>query len=321
MYRKVILGLFTLATVMASALISVPSFAQTGDSPIIYQTFGRGIHYYNAQDFENAFNELTKCVENGTQNPSVYYFRGLALMNLGREEDAAIDFKSGADLELKATTNTQKQIGYDLQFVQGPLRQTLETYRSSAKLAAYQKMQAVAAMQENINASNIDKSVGYWSTEGYVYVEGGEYEEYEDDTPAVTKETLMTSGGEQEEETESTEEDEDSFDMDEEEEEEEEEEPAEEMEEEPLSADDINLEDEVGDVTLGSDDDDDDAALGDDDDDDDAALGDDDDDDDAALGDDDDDDAALGDDDDDDDANNEEDDIEAPEEGDEDPFE
>ncbi len=233
-------------------------------------------------------------------------------MNLGREEDAVIDFKNGADLELKATSNIQKQIGYDLQFVQGQLRQTLETYRSSAKLAAYQKMQSVAAMQENINASNIDKSVGYWSTEGYVYVEGGEYEEYEDDTPAVTKESLMTPGDDDDDAISDEEEKDEDLDMDDEEDEDEKTTSAEEEEEEALSADDINLEDEVGDVSLDDDEKDDLASDDDDDEKDDFASDDNDDEKDEPASDDDDDEK---------DDETSEDAVEAPEEGDADPFE
>ena len=335
MYRKVILGL----SMLVSFLTALPSFAQTGDSLAIYQTFGKGVHYYNAQDYAAAYEKFTDCINSGTQNPSIFYFRGLALLNLGRAEAAEMDFKSGAEFEEKANMDTQKQIGYDLQFVQGNVRQTLEKYRAEAKLAAYQRVREIRAMQENINAHNALKNKDLHTFDStYSYDTGlGESEAYEEYTSLDEEENADLNAEEaveEDEEEEAADEDEDLMD-----EEEEEEETAEEDISSEDAAEDFNLDDEIGPTSIGDDDDDDaaaddeDSTFGDDDDDDaaaddeDSTFGDDDDDDaaddeDAAFGDDDDDDAAADDedaalgDDDDDDAE----DVEAPEEAEDDPF-
>ncbi|MBP3692980.1 MAG: hypothetical protein J6J31_00905, partial [Thermoguttaceae bacterium] len=321
MYRKVILGL----SMLVSFLTALPSFAQTGDSLAIYQTFGKGVHYYNAQDYAAAYEKFTDCINSGTQNPSIFYFRGLALLNLGRAEAAEMDFKSGAEFEEKANMDTQKQIGYDLQFVQGNVRQTLEKYRAEAKLAAYQRVREIRAMQENINAHNALKNKDLHTFDStYSYDTGlGESEAYEEYTSLDEEENADLNAEEaveEDEEEEAADEDEDLMD-----EEEEEEETAEEDISSEDAAEDFNLDDEIGPTSIGDDDDDDaaaddeDSTFGDDDDDDaaaddeDSTFGDDDDDDaaaddeDSAFGDDDDDDAAaddedaaLGDDDDDD---------------------
>ncbi|MBO5436928.1 MAG: hypothetical protein J6A23_04635, partial [Thermoguttaceae bacterium] len=282
MYRKVILGL----SMLVSFLTALPSFAQTGDSLAIYQTFGKGVHYYNAQDYAAAYEKFTDCINSGTQNPSIFYFRGLALLNLGRAEAAEMDFKSGAEFEEKANMDTQKQIGYDLQFVQGNVRQTLEKYRAEAKLAAYQRVREIRAMQENINAHNALKNKDLHTFDStYSYDTGlGESEAYEEYTSLDEEENADLNAEEaveEDEEEEAADEDEDLMD------EEEEEETAEEDISSEDAAEDFNLDDEIGPTSVGDDDDDDAAA-----DDEDSAFGDDDDDDAAA----DDEDSALGDD-------------------------
>ncbi len=312
MYRKVILGL----SMLVSFLTALPSFAQTGDSLAIYQTFGKGVHYYNAQDYAAAYEKFTDCINSGTQNPSIFYFRGLALLNLGRAEAAEMDFKSGAEFEEKANMDTQKQIGYDLQFVQGNVRQTLEKYRAEAKLAAYQRVREIRAMQENINAHNALKNKDLHTFDStYSYDTGlGESEAYEEYTSLDEEENADLDAEEAVEE-----EEEEAVD-------EEEEETAEEDISSEDAAEDFDLDDEIGPTSVGDDDDDDaaaddeDSTFGDDDDDaaddEDSTFGDDDDDaaaddEDSTFGDDDDDaaaddeDAALGDDDDDDAADDE----------------
>ena len=177
MYRNIILGLFTMAVVMFS-LAAAPANAQTGDCEIIYQTFGQGMHYFKAQDFLTAYEKFTQCIENQSKNPSVYYFRGLTLMNLGREDDAKLDFQAGANLEICSTNDVQKQIGYDLQFVQGEIRLMLENYRTDAKLIAYQNARKIEASRDTINKSTIGGEVGFMTTDGYVGAsDSGEIEE------------------------------------------------------------------------------------------------------------------------------------------------
>lgn len=241
MYRKVILGL----SMLVSFLTALPSFAQTGDSLAIYQTFGKGVHYYNAQDYAAAYEKFTDCINSGTQNPSIFYFRGLALLNLGRAEAAEMDFKSGAEFEEKANMDTQKQIGYDLQFVQGNVRQTLEKYRAEAKLAAYQRVREIRAMQENINAHNALKNKDLHTFDStYSYDTGlGESEAYEEYTSLDEEENADLNAEEaveEDEEEEAADEDEDLM------EEEEEEETAEEDISSEDAAEDFNLDDEIG---------------------------------------------------------------------------
>ncbi|MBQ9455227.1 MAG: hypothetical protein IJU53_06115, partial [Thermoguttaceae bacterium] len=181
MYRNIILGLFTLAAVLL-CLCAAPANAQTGDSEIIYQTFGQGMHYFKAHDFPAAYEKFTQCIENESKNPSVYYFRGLTLINLGREDDAVLDFQDGANLEIRSTNDVQKQIGYDLQFVQGEIRLTLENYRTDAKLIAYQNARKIEAAHETINKSTIGGEVGFMTNDGYVGAsDSGEIEEYEEE--------------------------------------------------------------------------------------------------------------------------------------------
>lgn len=156
MCRKVIFYCLVLCVGTLGWLTSVsPAMAQQDESEVLRKMFGLGIHQYNAGNFVQAYDSFSTCIEAKSKNPSVYYFRGLCLMQLGRVEDAAEDFQAGAAIELSVTNSTAlNQVGYDLQNVQGNLRLTLEQYRTEAKLRAYQNRQSVVALQQGATTVN-----------------------------------------------------------------------------------------------------------------------------------------------------------------------
>src|SRR5262249_22295814 len=77
-------------------LCAMPLAAQDA---VLGQLYGSGVHAYFGQDYAKAYESLTSAIDGKTQDPRAYYFRGLALLKLGRPEAAEGDFKTGAKLE------------------------------------------------------------------------------------------------------------------------------------------------------------------------------------------------------------------------------
>lgn len=131
-YSLVIAGLLTAAAYTFAA----------AQEAVLAQLYGQGVHAYFAQDFVKAHELLSSAIDRGTNDPRVYYFRGLALQRLGRPEDAAADFSAGADREAK-DLNKFYNVSKALERVQGNDRVALERHRVDARVAAMEEAQRV----------------------------------------------------------------------------------------------------------------------------------------------------------------------------------
>lgn len=115
----------------------VPLFAQ---DPAFGQKYGHGVHAYFSGDYPKAYEQLTAAIEAGSKDPRVFYFRGLAYLQLGRGPEAAQDFQHGANLEAK-DANKFYNVSKALERVQGSPRVELESYRVHARMALYAEEQ------------------------------------------------------------------------------------------------------------------------------------------------------------------------------------
>ncbi len=77
-------------------LCAMPLAAQDA---VLGQIYGNGVHAYFGQDYVKAHECFTSAIDGKTQDPRAYYFRGLALLKLGRPQEAESDFQRGAKLE------------------------------------------------------------------------------------------------------------------------------------------------------------------------------------------------------------------------------
>jgi len=112
----------------------------TGDEALaIRNAIGGGIHAFHAGDFTLAYDEFSSAVEAGSTDPLAYYYRGLSALRLGRTDEAAADFATGAERE--ALDGGLRRVSRTLERVQGPDRITLEKYRQRARLAGLQQDQ------------------------------------------------------------------------------------------------------------------------------------------------------------------------------------
>lgn len=139
MRRKV--PLFTWAIVLAlpSAGALLPPFMPSAQAQedALEELYGNGVHLYNSGDFRGAYYELTRAVSNGSQDPRVFYYRGLCYLKLGRDQEGRSDFAKAAGIEM-SDSDRFYPVSKSLERVQGHARQLIERYRSNARLRAYQ---------------------------------------------------------------------------------------------------------------------------------------------------------------------------------------
>jgi len=113
----------------------------------LLQVTANGKEAFLAGNHEVAVQLLDVAVANGSNDPRTYYFRGLAKQELGRSDEAAIDYKRAIGLELQPANRIDVDVA--LESVQGEARLALKKYRheaiSVARQAGAKKRQAMIA--------------------------------------------------------------------------------------------------------------------------------------------------------------------------------
>jgi tetratricopeptide (TPR) repeat protein len=100
------------------------------DTPLSRDFMGSGMHAFHAGSFQQSIDDLTAAIESGCQDPRAYYFRALAMLQQGREDEAVADMQEGALLESAGPGSIV--VGRSLERVQGRHRLMLERYRRRA---------------------------------------------------------------------------------------------------------------------------------------------------------------------------------------------
>lgn len=112
--------------------------AHAGEMPPALATgYGNGVHAFNQGDYQCSYDELTRVIEAGSNDPRAFYFRGLAALKLGRVDEADTDFQQGANLEADGIGG--RAVSRALERIQGCDRLKLEQYRSQARVSAVQR--------------------------------------------------------------------------------------------------------------------------------------------------------------------------------------
>ena len=91
--------------------------------------YGSGHSALGANDFQTAVDHFTRAIQLDANTPEFYYFRAIALKNLGNESEAAFDAQRGAQLESTRTDSYRADIARELRRVQGKQRLWLEAHR------------------------------------------------------------------------------------------------------------------------------------------------------------------------------------------------
>jgi tetratricopeptide (TPR) repeat protein len=114
------------------------TLAARADEPVIKQLYGAGAHAYFAKNYKEAHELLSTAAASKTDDPRVFYFRGLAQWQLGRPDEAKQDFEKGANLEATATDDLYS-VDKALERIQGKPRLAIEDARLVAKNKAAKK--------------------------------------------------------------------------------------------------------------------------------------------------------------------------------------
>lgn len=142
---------WSLVAVVSAGLCNLASAQDPLD-----EIYGRAVHHYFRGDTISAEAMLNEVIAAGSQDPRVYFFRGLVMDRNGQTDAAATDFSMGAELEIagKKVVN----VGKALERIQGPHRVELEKARTQARLAARSKVMEMSrarydAMQQQGGAA------------------------------------------------------------------------------------------------------------------------------------------------------------------------
>lgn len=129
------------ATALAAVVTLVTGATTAGaQDAVLAEVYGQGVHRYFAYDYDGAYLDLTRAIDNGLRDPRVYYFRGLVAAATGRHDEAIADWRIGAVLEARG--NYSGSIGRALARIQGPQRIELEAVRQQVRLE--QRARAIA---------------------------------------------------------------------------------------------------------------------------------------------------------------------------------
>lgn len=110
-------------------------------APNSQAALGQAVHAYNTGSFQEAFDHLTVAIQAKSDDPRVYFYRGLALLELGQSEEAGKLFAIGARLEAGDSVGVYN-VNRALERVQGPGRIMIESLRKVAKAEAIKKREA-----------------------------------------------------------------------------------------------------------------------------------------------------------------------------------
>ncbi|MEN6406481.1 MAG: hypothetical protein ABFC77_08420 [Thermoguttaceae bacterium] len=131
--------MFFRRVLLAASFLLLGVVSLFADEGVLGQKYGGGVHAFFAGDYSGACEQLTAAVEGGSQDPRTFYFRGLAMLKLGRESEAKQDFQAGASLESR-DANKFYNVSKSLERVQGSARVELERYRLNARLAVLEEI-------------------------------------------------------------------------------------------------------------------------------------------------------------------------------------
>ena len=113
MFRSIVLLVGGLASLSAVSLVRSGRRARPSNTAAAFMPISSAI--------PAGVRAADRRVEGGSKDPRVFYFRGLTYLKLGRPQDAAMDFRKGAELESK-DINRFYNVGKALERVQGSAR-------------------------------------------------------------------------------------------------------------------------------------------------------------------------------------------------------
>ncbi len=129
-----------ISTLFSAALIVSCCSLSGNAQQVMDDVYGRGVHAYYAGQTDRSLEWLNQAIDAGSQDPRVYYYRGLAtIRQTGGLVDAGIpDFEQAALLEV--TSGRVVNVGKALERIQGSTRATIEDIRLRVRLENKDKL-------------------------------------------------------------------------------------------------------------------------------------------------------------------------------------
>jgi len=126
--------------------ISVTVEAQNTSEAKLY---GKGVHAYNNGEYDTALDFFNAGVDQGTEDPRVFLFRGLVYHHQGKTKESLADLTKGAELEAVDKRGFYP-VSPALIQVQGKIRIQIEIMRREARnnLIALEKTRAAARYEQ-----------------------------------------------------------------------------------------------------------------------------------------------------------------------------
>ena len=135
------MGLFRLcfgAFAFLGAVSMPPHAVHTQQALQLNDVYGRGIHAYFANQTSQADELFSQVIQAGSTDPRVYYFRAMARLRNGRQDEAFQDMRVGAAYEAR-DPGAAGAVGQALMRIQGADRHVLEQYRRQGRLLRAQE--------------------------------------------------------------------------------------------------------------------------------------------------------------------------------------
>ena len=106
------------------------AFAQS--NPEAARLYGQGVHLFNTNRYAEAITYFDQAEGVKTQDPRVFFYRGLSHYRLGDQTAAVADYEKAAAME-QTVAGRSYSIPKALERVQGPERSVIERYRRAAR--------------------------------------------------------------------------------------------------------------------------------------------------------------------------------------------
>ncbi|HMO92782.1 MAG TPA: hypothetical protein PKD64_11370 [Pirellulaceae bacterium] len=121
----------TLTCLFMCLSITTVGFGQLSVTNTAERVYGQGVHAYFAGQLHEALDLFERAAAMGSNDPRLFYFRGLTQKALGNEHAAQADFDLGANYEVNATSRVYP-VNQALQRIQGYVRMEIESSRNRA---------------------------------------------------------------------------------------------------------------------------------------------------------------------------------------------
>lgn len=140
---------------IAALVFALPAIT-TADENDARKSLGQGIHHLHQGQLTEAIASFDVASVELSQDPRVYFFRGIAKSRTGDADAAESDFQRGAQLEAFLG---RQDIGLALQRIQGVERITIEQHRTDARKLAKARKLTVPDTNADNNDSNSGQAV------------------------------------------------------------------------------------------------------------------------------------------------------------------